>query len=91
MSVGPLEILVILILALLVFGPNKLPELARTVGGAMRELRRLQRMVQRELDDVMAEPAPRPSPPADGARSDTAGDLTAADGPEATPEPDRDA
>lgn len=90
MSVGPLEILVILVLALLVFGPNKLPELARTVGGAMRELRRLQRMVQRELDDVMAEPAPRPSPPAGGARSDTAGDVTVADGPEATPEPDRD-
>lgn len=91
MSVGPLEILVILVLALLVFGPNKLPELARTVGRGMRELRQLQRMVQRELDDVMAEPTPRPTPPSDGTRSDIARDLTTADGSDATPDADRDA
>jgi TatA/E family protein of Tat protein translocase len=91
MSVGPLEVLVILVLALLVFGPNKLPELARTVGRGMRELRQLQRMVQRELDGVMAEPTPRPTPPSGSAHSDAAPDLTAADGPDATPDPDRDA
>ncbi|MGH9024684.1 MAG: twin-arginine translocase TatA/TatE family subunit [Acidimicrobiia bacterium] len=63
MQVGPLEVLVILVLALLVFGPNKLPELARTVGKGMREVRRLQRMVQSELDDAMSEPTPGPRRP----------------------------
>jgi TatA/E family protein of Tat protein translocase len=81
MQVGPLEILVILVIALLIFGPNKLPELARTVGRGMREVRRLQRMVQRELDDVLAEPTPSPrpttgartAPPDDGASAPSGG------------------
>jgi sec-independent protein translocase protein TatB len=41
-NVGPLELLVILIVALIVVGPEKLPELARTIGRAMRELRKIQ-------------------------------------------------
>ena len=31
-QIGPLEILVVLVVALVVFGPNKLPELGRQVG-----------------------------------------------------------
>jgi len=53
MSVGPAEILVILVVALLVFGPQRLPELARQVGSAMRELRRMQDTVRGELDMVL--------------------------------------
>lgn len=34
------EIVVILLLALLLFGPKKLPEIGRTLGSAMRELRK---------------------------------------------------
>src|SRR5438046_336632 len=41
-NVGPLELLVILIVALVVVGPEKLPDLARTIGRAMRELRKIQ-------------------------------------------------
>jgi sec-independent protein translocase protein TatA len=36
---GPLELLVILVIALIVLGPKKLPEAARSVGRGMRELR----------------------------------------------------
>jgi sec-independent protein translocase protein TatA len=36
---GPLELLVVLIIALIVLGPKKLPEAARSVGRGMRELR----------------------------------------------------
>lgn len=39
-SLGFQEIAVILLLALLVFGPKKLPEIGRTLGSAMRELRK---------------------------------------------------
>jgi sec-independent protein translocase protein TatA len=53
MQVGPGEILVILVVALLVFGPQKLPELARQVGSAMRELRKMQDSVRGELDMVL--------------------------------------
>jgi Tat protein translocase TatB subunit len=41
-NVGPLELLVIVIVALIVVGPEKLPDLARTVGRMMRELRKIQ-------------------------------------------------
>lgn len=36
---GPLEILVILVVALVVLGPKRLPEAARSVGRGMRELK----------------------------------------------------
>ena len=39
-NIGPGELIVILILALVLLGPEKLPEMARTVGKGMRELRR---------------------------------------------------
>jgi sec-independent protein translocase protein TatA len=54
-QVGPLEILVIFVVALLVFGPSKLPGLARQVGQGIRELRRLQDNLRRDLDDVLAD------------------------------------
>jgi sec-independent protein translocase protein TatA len=38
-SVGPMEIVVILIIALIVLGPKKLPEMGRSVGRGMREFR----------------------------------------------------
>ena len=53
MSVGPLEILVILVVALVVFGPQRLPEVGRQVGAAVRELRKMQDAVRGELDMVL--------------------------------------
>ena len=39
-SLGPMEIGVIVIIALLLFGPKKLPELAKSVGQSWKELRK---------------------------------------------------
>lgn len=69
MNIGPAEILVILFVALLVFGPHRLPEVARQVGSAMRQLRQIQDTVRGELDSVL-NPDVSPSfdqtePPAD--------------------------
>ena len=38
-GVGPTEIFVILIVILVLFGPDKLPEIAKKIGGASREIR----------------------------------------------------
>ena len=38
-NIGPLEIALILVIALLVLGPAKLPDAARSVGKGMREFR----------------------------------------------------
>ena len=39
-NVGPMELIVILLVALLVVGPRRLPEVGRTIGRSLRELRR---------------------------------------------------
>ena len=38
-GIGPMELIVVLIVALLVFGPKKLPDLGRSLGGGMREFK----------------------------------------------------
>ena len=37
---GPMELMVILVLALIIFGPGKLPEIAGQVGRVVRDFRR---------------------------------------------------
>ena len=50
-SLGFTEILFILILALLLFGPARLPELGRMVGKALAEFRRASTDLRATLDD----------------------------------------
>jgi sec-independent protein translocase protein TatA len=38
-NIGPMELIVILAIALLVVGPKKLPELGRSLGGGLREFK----------------------------------------------------
>lgn len=61
-NLGGPEILVILLVALIVLGPKRLPEVGRQVGKAMRELRKVQSDVRAQLDDVLqADVATTPS------------------------------
>jgi sec-independent protein translocase protein TatB len=53
MSLGPEKIILILVVALIVFGPQRLPEIARQVGSAIRDLRRMQDTVRGELEQVL--------------------------------------
>ena len=62
-NVGPAEILVILVVALLVFGPEKLPDIGRQVGRATREFRRMQVNLRDEMRDVIDPPASSAQPP----------------------------
>jgi sec-independent protein translocase protein TatA len=65
-SLGPAEILVVLVIALLVFGPNKMPEIARQVGKGFREFKRVQQHLKSELRDVVSEfDAPSSTVPGD--------------------------
>lgn len=38
-NIGPLEIGIVLIIALIVFGPKKLPELGKSLGSGIREFK----------------------------------------------------
>lgn len=53
MSLGPGEVLVVLVVALLVLGPDKLPRAARQMGRAVAEFRRFTRSMQSEVDKAL--------------------------------------
>ena len=48
-GIGPLELGVIAIVAVLVFGPDRLPEFARTAGRLLRQVRQLVNNAQNDL------------------------------------------
>lgn len=49
MSVGPAEIIVVLLIALLVFGPKRLPQMGRSLGRGVREFRKAAETAKSEL------------------------------------------
>jgi Tat protein translocase TatB subunit len=79
LDIGIQELLVIMVLALLVFGPDKLPDLVRRLGRAMREFRRasdefrstVEQNLQMNVDHDISPPSPSPFEPAVTSVSDT--------------------
>ena len=63
-GLGFTEILVILVVALLVFGPDRLPELARNLGKGLAEFRRASSDLRRSVMEAAEEPKGRPPTPA---------------------------
>ncbi len=64
-NVGGGELLVIFLVALIVLGPDKLPDAARKLGNIVHELRRMSNGFQREMrtafDEAARPQAPRPT------------------------------
>jgi sec-independent protein translocase protein TatA len=54
-GIGMTELLVILVVGLLVLGPKRLPELARSLGRGLAEFRRASNDMRREFLDVTEE------------------------------------
>lgn len=50
MPIGMSELLIILLVALLLFGPRKLPELGRSLGQAIREFQKGARSIREEFE-----------------------------------------
>jgi sec-independent protein translocase protein TatA len=60
---GPMELIVILVVALIVLGPKKLPEAARSVGRGMREFKESISGPEDDYDDEPDDqPAAKPVP-----------------------------
>jgi Tat protein translocase TatB subunit len=83
LNIGPQELLIILVIALIVVGPQRLPALGRSIGRGLRELRKAQdevkRTIQVNLDD---------EPPNGRSGARPTGDVRptiAVDGPDADP------
>ena len=75
-NIGPLEIAIVLIIALLVFGPKRLPELGKSLGKGIREFKG---SITGENDDkdeqpdehaqiAAADPTPPPAPQSEAKR-----------------------
>jgi len=90
-SIGGPELLLIFVVALLIFGPRKLPELGKTLGKGLAEFRRAANDLRDSLETEVAresgpKPAAGPSLPAGGAPPP--GTLEAAPAAAATPPTD---
>ncbi|HLI24417.1 MAG TPA: twin-arginine translocase TatA/TatE family subunit [Acidimicrobiales bacterium] len=57
LNLGPEKVLFVLVIALVVLGPNRLPQAARTLGRMVANLRRLSSSLQAEVQSAMSEPA----------------------------------
>ena len=84
---SPIHWLIVGVVVLLVFGPDRLPELAKQLGRGMRELRMVREHLRDELRDLAAEmnlPDARPAA-MDGATGDTSADTAASPPPDPLP------
>ena len=63
-GIGGPELLLVFLVVLLVFGPKKIPEVARGIGKGLREVRRLTTDLQREINlaDELREPSSKRPP-----------------------------
>ena len=64
-GVGLPEIAVIAALALVIFGPKRLPELGRTIGKTLKGLQSASTEFEREIKNAMAEEDPTDENPVD--------------------------
>ncbi len=56
LGMGPSELIIILILALVIFGPKRLPEIAKSIGKAIGELKKASRDMQSAVQKDLVEP-----------------------------------
>ena len=60
-GIGPMEILLILVIALIILGPGRLPEIGRTLGKTMRTLKKatfdLTNQVTKEIEEQKSLPS----------------------------------
>jgi len=70
-NIGPVELVIILVIALLVIGPGKLPDVGSALGKSIREFRKaasdVQESVKLDAPIAPAVPAPTPAAPAPAA------------------------
>ncbi|MBP1605088.1 MAG: tatAd 2 [Acidobacteria bacterium] len=88
-SIGMPELIVIFFIALIIFGPRKLPELGRSLGKSLGEFKRASNELRHSLEDEIRleeqrtakDGPPRPAPAPDGTPEPRAADDVHPRGP----------
>ena len=60
-QIGPMEIVLVLVIALLILGPKRLPEAGRSIGRGMREFKDSISGITKDEDQQELKPAPAPA------------------------------
>jgi len=63
-SIGMPELMIIFVIALIIFGPRKLPELGRSMGRSLSEFKRASNELRSTLDEEIRIEEKEPEPPA---------------------------
>ena len=61
-NIGPLEIIIVLVVVLLIFGPKRLPDLGRSLGSGMREFKDSVTGKDKDRDELDAAAEEKPEP-----------------------------
>ena len=77
-SIGLPEIAIVLLIVLVIFGPKRLPQLGRSLGGGMREFKDAVTGKSKHDDDEMPGLTSPPPDPADRVTTTAAADETTA-------------
>jgi sec-independent protein translocase protein TatA len=52
-NIGPMEIIIIFLIVLVIFGPKRLPEMGKSIGKAIREFRNAGREIERDITEAL--------------------------------------
>jgi len=77
--IGVPELIIILVVALIVFGPRKLPELGRSLGKSLSEFKRASNELRNTLDEEIRLEERRTPQPVTGPATDTIGGPSSTD------------
>jgi sec-independent protein translocase protein TatA len=75
--IEPLDIVLILIVALLIFGPSRLPEIGRGIGKALNEFHKGTKGMVEGFTEEVSSPTPKPPPPPSRPLRPTSGNVCA--------------
>lgn len=87
-SLGPFEIIAILLVVLLLFGAKRIPEIARGLGKGIREFKDATNEIKQEL--TVEPPRQQIQPPTPPAQAQASPPVTQAAPPTPAPEPPKD-
>ena len=81
-NIGPFEIILVLVIVLVIFGPKRLPQLGRSLGGGMREFKDAVTGNRKDDEDDAVKLTPPPDP-AERVTTASADEPAAGDRPKA--------